>query len=163
MLRVRDVMTRPVVTVAPEADLATATRLMDEHAVTAIPVVDEHGHVLGMVTETDVVRDAVPSNPWMRELHPSAGGPHPACVRDVMSFHPVAVLPEVELPVAADLLVNSSLPSLPVVDDGVIVGIVSRHDLVAVLARAEPAAPPFRPSREAEPDPGEPGEPGDAP
>ena len=55
MLRVRDVMTAPVVTVAPEEDLATATRLMDEHGVTALPVVDEHGHVLGMVTDEPVV------------------------------------------------------------------------------------------------------------
>ena len=151
MLRVRDVMTAPVVTVAPEEDLATATRLMDEHGVTALPVVDEHGHVLGIVTQTEVVRDAVPRNPWVRELHPSAAGPHPACVRDVMSFHPVAVLPDVELPVAADLLVNSSLTSLPVVEDGVVVGIVSRHDLVAVLARSEPVAQQFRTPEESGP------------
>ena len=139
MLRVRDVMTAPVVTVAATDDLATAARLLDRHGVTALPVVDDHGHVLGMVTETDVVRDAVPRNPWERELHPSAGGPHPASVRDVMSFHPVAVLPDVELPVAADLLVNNALPSLPVVDNGVVVGIVSRHDLVSVLASTETA------------------------
>lgn len=157
MLRVRDVMSAPVVTVAPEEELATAARLMDEHGVTALPVVDEHGHVLGMVTETEVVRDAVPRNPWVRDLHPSAGGPNPASVRDVMSFHPVAVLPDVELPVAADLLVNSSLASLPVVEDGVVVGIVSRHDLVAVLARTEPAEHQFRPPPESEADDGRPG------
>ncbi len=144
MLRVRDVMTTPVLTVGPEADLASAALLLDEHDVAALPVVDADGHVLGMVTETDVVRDAVPRNPWVRELHPSAGGPHPARVGDVMSFHPVAVLPDVELPVAADLLVNSGLTSLPVVEDGVVVGIVSRHDLVSVVARTEPAGHPFR-------------------
>lgn len=144
MLRVRDVMTTPVLTVHPEDGLATAAQLLDEHRVASLPVVDSEGHVLGMVTETDVVRDAVPRNPWVRELHPSADGPTPACVRDVMSFHPVAVLPDVELPVAADLLVNSSLPSLPVVADGVIVGIVSHHDLIAVLAHEPPPAHPFR-------------------
>jgi CBS domain-containing protein len=101
--------------------------------------------VLGMVTETDVVRDAVPRDPWARDLHPSADGPHPAYVRDVMSFHPVAVLPDVELPVAADLLVNNHLTNLPVVEDGRVVGILSRHDLISVLAHTESDhSPQFR-------------------
>lgn len=140
LLHVRDVMTSPVVTVGPEDDLTTVARLLDAHRVTALPVVNDRGHVVGMVTETDVVRDAVPRDPWMRELHPSGAGPDAVRVRDVMSVHPVAVLPDVELPVAADLLVNSTLTSLPVVEDGVVVGIVSRHDIVAVLA--PPAAAP---------------------
>ena len=131
---VRDVMTSPVVTVHVGDGLDVAARLLREHRVRALPVVDDAGHVLGMVTDTDVVRDAVPRDPWARDLHPSAGGPHPAAVRDVMSFHPVAVLPDVELPVAADLLVSSQLTSLPVVEDGVVVGILTRRDLVTVLA-----------------------------
>ena len=89
----------------------------------------------------DVVRDAVPRDPWARDLHPSAGGPHPATVGDVMSFHPVALLPDVELPVAADLLVSSQLTSLPVVEDGVVVGILTRRDLVTVLAPPEEEKP----------------------
>jgi CBS domain-containing protein len=131
---VRDVMTSPVVTVHVDDGLDRAARLLREHGVRALPVVDGGGHVLGMVTETDVVRDAVPRDPWARDLHPSASGPHPASVRDVMSFHPVALLPDVELPVAADLLVSGHLTSLPVVEDGVVVGILTRHDLVALLA-----------------------------
>lgn len=133
-MRVRDAMTSPVVTVHVEDGLDTAARLLREHGVRALPVVDDAGHVLGMVTDTDVVRDAVPRDPWARDLHPSAGGPHPATVRDVMSFHPVAVPPDVELPVAADLLVSRQLTSLPVVEDGVVVGILTRRDLVAVVA-----------------------------
>ena len=77
MLRVRDVMTAPVVTVAPEEDLATATRLMDEHGVTALPVVDEHGHVLGMVTETEVVRDAGEGAGTIEDTSGQRGGGHP--------------------------------------------------------------------------------------
>lgn len=140
-MRVRDVMTSPVVTVHVEDGLEVAARLLREHGVRALPVVDDAGHVLGMVTDTDVVRDAVPRDPWARDLHPTAGGPHPAAVRDVMSFHPVAVLPDVELPVAADLLVSSQLTSLPVVEDGVVVGILTRRDLVAVLAPPEEEQP----------------------
>lgn len=132
LLHVRDVMTSPAVTVSPDDDLTTAARLLDAHGVTALPVVNDHGHIVGMVTETEVVRDAVPRDPWLRELHPSGSGA--VRVRDVMSIHPVAVLPDVELPVAADLLVNSTLTSLPVVEEGVVVGVVSRHDIVAVLA-----------------------------
>ena len=138
---VRDVMTAPVVTVHADDGLDDAARLLREHGVRSLPVVDDDGHLLGMVTDTDVVRDAVSRNPWARDLHPSAGGPHPVSVRDVMSHHPVAVHPYVELPVAAELLV-SGLTSLPVVEEGAVVGILTRRDLVAVVAppaeRADP-------------------------
>jgi CBS domain-containing protein len=130
-------MTSPVLTVHVEDGLADAARLMRQHRVRSLPVVDEAGHVLGMVTETDVVRDAIPRDPWARDLRPSAGGPHPAAVGDVMSFHPVALQPDVDLTVAADLLVSGDLVSLPVVEDGVVVGILTRRDLLALLAPLE--------------------------
>lgn len=145
---VRDVMTSPVVTVRPADGLDRVARLLDEYGVTALPVVDDDDHVLGMVTESDVVRDAVPRDPWARDLHPSAEGPHPASVRDVMSFHPLAVQPDIDLPVAADLLVNNHLATLPVVEDGVVIGILSRHDLVAVLTRTRPPTAQFRTQEE---------------
>ena len=72
-MRVRDVMTSPAVTVRPDEPLHTVARLLDEHAITALPVVDDHGQVVGMVSETDVVRDAVPRDPWAHDLHPTDG------------------------------------------------------------------------------------------
>ena len=131
---VRDAMTSPVVTVHPDDPLEVVATLLRTHAVRGLPVVDEAGHLLGMVTESDVIRDAMPRDPWARDLHPTASGPHPASVRDVMSFHPVAMPPDVDLPVAADVLVRSRLTSLPVVEEGVVVGILTRRDLVDVLA-----------------------------
>ena len=143
-MKVRDLMTRVVVTVGPEDGVDRAAELLAEHDIHTLPVVDAAGHVLGMVTEADVVRDAVPRDPWARDLHPSVESPHPARVGDVMSFHPVALLPGVDLPIAADLLVNSSLTCLPVVEGGVLVGILTRHDLVAALAHTETHHRQFR-------------------
>lgn len=134
-MRVRDVMTTPAVTVRPDLPLHAVARLLDERGVTALPVVDDHQHIVGMVSETDVVRDAVLRDPWAHDLHPSHGA-FTTRVADVMTFNPITVPPDTELPVVADVLVTNRVKSLPVVEGGVVVGIISRRDIVAVLAHA---------------------------
>ncbi len=146
-MQVRDAMTTPVVTVRRETPLADAVRLLDEHAVTSLPVVDEEGHLVGLVAENDVVREAVPRDPGARELRPTRAA-YPACVGDVMTAHPVSVPPHVDLPVAASLLTTAGAGCLPVVEDRRVVGVLSRHDLVAVLAHPAEQARDFRPRQE---------------
>jgi CBS domain-containing protein len=126
-------MTAPAVTVRPDVPLPAVARLLDERGVTSLPVVDDHGHIVGMVSETDVVRDAVPSDPWAHDLHPSHGA-FTTRVADVMTFNPITVPPDTELPVVADVLVTNRVQSLPVVEGGVVIGVISRRDIVAVLA-----------------------------
>ena len=150
-MRVRDVMTTPAVTVHAGAPLSEVARLLDQHGVTALPVVDDHDHVVGMVSETDVVRDAVPRDPWAHDLHPSNGA-YATRVADVMTYNPITVLPDTELPVVADVLVTNLVQNLPVVDDGVVVGVVSRHDLVSLLAHTAPVEPAHEHPRHPEPD-----------
>jgi CBS-domain-containing membrane protein len=134
---VRDVMSAPAVTVHPDASLKEVTLLLDEHRVTALPVVDAHLRIVGVISEADVVRESVPADPWASPLQQGHLGSYLKRVGDVMSFHPVTVVPDTELAVAADLLVSSAIKSLPVIEHGVVVGMVSRRDIIAVLARRD--------------------------
>jgi CBS domain-containing protein len=136
---VSDVMSSPAVTVRPEDSVKTALQLLDEHSVTALPVVSGD-RLVGVLSEADVICDGVP-----RDLghHVSAlprdveeGGLR--VVAELMNHHPVYIGPDTDLSVAADLLNQTTVKSLPVVDgDGRVVGVVSRRDIVRVLARSD--------------------------
>lgn len=136
---VRDVMTTEVVTVAPWASLKKATELLVTHSVTALPVVDDHGRLIGVLSEADVLRDSVLPDPTAREIRtPVSGRTVPLLVQDVMTTLPVSVTADGDLAEAAQLLVDTQVKSLPVVDHDRLVGIVSRSDVVAMLARRDP-------------------------
>lgn len=135
---VREVMTSPAVTVAPEASLKEAIRMLDRHEITAMPVVDDAGRLVGVVSEADVLRDAVPADRRVHELLVEITGPtvHLA-VTDVMTHLPVSVSPDDDLALAVELLVDSQVKSLPVVNHGRVAGMVSRRDVIAVMARQD--------------------------
>lgn len=135
---VHDVMTSPAVTVHLDTPLHQVAHLLDENSVTAVPVVDGHNRLVGVVGEVDVLLDAVPGEARHHQVgHPVARGPYVTRAADVMDFHPVTVGPRTELAEATELMTGSSLKSLPVVDRGVVVGVVSRRDVVRVLARSD--------------------------
>ncbi len=136
---VREVMTRWPVTVRPNSSTKEALRLLDDHSVTSLPVVHADGRIVGVVSEADLVRDALPHDPRVR-ISPQEGGtpPHPTRVDEVMNHHPVTVQGDCDLAEAADLMTSTAVKSIPVVDRGLhVVGMVSRRDIVHVLARAD--------------------------
>lgn len=134
---VTDVMTSPAVTVHLDTPLRRVAHLLDEHAITTLPVVDGHNCLVGVISEADVLLDTVPQR-WSHDAgHPAASGPYVTRVADVMNFRPVTIGPRAELAEVTELMTRTSLKSLPVVDDGVVVGVVSRRDIVRVLARAD--------------------------
>ncbi len=137
---VREVMTSPALTVRMDTTLKEALALLDEHAVTMLPVVSAAGVVVGVLSEADVVREALPPD-VRRQLLPTADGPEPGAaheVADLMSVRPVTVQPETDLSTAAALMTETAVKSLPVVDDhDRVVGVVSRRDIVRLLARPD--------------------------
>lgn len=136
---VRDVMTTTVVTARPDMRVKRAIELLDEHQVTALPVVDDDGDLVGVVSEADVLRDAVLPDRRTREIPVRTDGRTSSLrVRDVMTAHPMSVAADADLSVAAGVLVDTAIKSLPVVDGERVVGIVSRRDVIAVLARRDP-------------------------
>jgi CBS domain-containing protein len=135
---VHELMTTPAVTVAPDASLKHAVRLLDEHEITAMPVVDAKGHLVGVLSEADVLRDRLPSDHCVHErLVEITAPPINLLVTDVMTHLPVTVSPDDDVAAAVELLVDTQIKSLPVVSHGRVVGMISRRDIIAVLARQD--------------------------
>ncbi|WP_183099557.1 CBS domain-containing protein [Nocardioides pelophilus] len=118
-MKVNQAMTRPAVTVREDTTVRTALRLLADHRITMLPVVDEKDRILGVVSEVDLVRGRV---------LPVVG--------EVMSHGTVRFSPEADLLEVARVVGTTDLKSFPVVDaDERVVGVVSRSDVVRMLAR----------------------------
>lgn len=136
---VHEVMSTEPVTVRADTTLKAALTALADHRLTLLPVVDGAGHVCGVVSEADLIRELVSPDPRVREIpHETTGLPTPAVVEEVMTPHAVTVLPDSDLAEAVELLTSTVVKSLPVVDRrGRLVGMVSRSDVVRVLARGD--------------------------
>jgi len=143
-------MTRDVITVRPETPVQQAARLLVFHGISALPVVNEGGHVVGVVSEGDLILRQEPrerSSWWhtffddpdaLAQQYRKATG---MTVAEIMSRPAISVPSSLPIESVAVLLHRRRIRRLPVVDDGRLVGIVSRGDLVkAVAAEPPPAA-----------------------
>ena len=144
-MRARDVMTNDVIKVRPDASVREIARLMIDHRIGGLPVVEESGRLVGLVTDGDIYRRAELDTDkrrmsWldMFSLNAVEAGnyveAHGRIARDVMTTHVVAVAPGTTLRQIADLFETRQIHRVPVVVDGMVVGIVSRADLVRALA-----------------------------
>ncbi len=132
------VMTKEVISVKISDDIPHAVKLLSENNVSGLPVTDEGGHVVGVISEADVLGTVgmVKEHKFkdvMRWLlgEPMQGGRKGEKVGDVMSAPPITILPESALSEAARILTERRIKRLPVVDNkNSLVGIVSRADIV---------------------------------
>lgn len=133
---VSDVMTAPAVTVTADASIKEAARLLRDRDVAAAPVVDDAGALVGIVSEIDLLRGTLAPDPVAHLLPvPADDGASPRTVADVMTRDVQVLLPHSDLYDAARDMRASGIRSLPVVDGDRVVGVVSRSDLLRVLAR----------------------------
>jgi CBS domain-containing protein len=150
-MKASDIMTSKVVTVRPDADLATLARLLLDNKISAAPVVDEEDHLIGIISEDDLL-GLPPAQSlrawWLRLfddeavcLEELANARH-LRVGDVMTRHVVAVLDQAPIDLVVGLMHRRKLKRVPVIRDGKLVGIVSRGDLLDALVgrRGGPAA-----------------------
>lgn len=135
---VSDVMTAPAVTVTADTSIKAAARLLRDRDVAAAPVVDDTGALVGIVSEIDLLRGTVAPDP-VAHLLPVRGEADtlPGSVADVMTRDVEVLLPHSDLYDAARSMRASGIRSLPVVHGGTVVGVVSRSDLLRVLARED--------------------------
>ena len=137
---IKEVMTSRVASVREDTPVKEALALLDKLAITSLPVVAGHGRVIGVVSEADLIRDAV-QHDVRRHLslaleETTVLPPHE--VGEVMTRHPVTVHPDADLVDAVELLTSTGIKSLPVVNDkDEVVGMISRRDIVRVLARPD--------------------------
>jgi len=147
-MNVRDVMTTPVITVRPQATCAEIIDVLLAHDISGVPVVDGDDHLVGIVTEADLIsheayggqrrgalglvadylRGRDPQ--WVRK---SAG----ATAAQVMDAAPQFAAPDDDVRDAARWMLEDHHKRLPVVDGGRVVGIVTRHDLLAAAVRED--------------------------
>lgn len=137
---VADVMTHDVVTVGLGSTVKEALGLLARYGVTALPVVEPGGRLVGVVSEADLIRESVPADP-RAHLRPVGSEPAPPRhVDEVYTPHPITVRPHDDLAAAVELMTSTSVKSLPVIDElGEVVGVVARSDVVRMLARADAA------------------------
>ena len=144
-MKVGDFMTRRVVTVPPDATILSAAQLMLEHKISGLPVVDDHGRIVGIVSEHDLLRrhdDGMKRPHWLQlmigeaELAGESAGFHVRKVSEVMTRDPVTVAPAFPIGEACRLIEDRGIKRLPVVQDGMLVGIIARADLMRALTSA---------------------------
>ncbi|MFD8351162.1 CBS domain-containing protein [Streptomyces coelicoflavus] len=140
---VSDVMTHTAVAVGPQAPFKDVIALMDQWKVSALPVLEGEGRVVGLVSEADLLpkeefRDSDPDRfTQMRRLTDlaKAGG---LTAADVMTAPAVTVHPDATLAQAARIMAQRKVKRLPVVNaEGLLEGIVSRADLLKVFLRTD--------------------------
>jgi CBS-domain-containing membrane protein len=136
-MRARELMTRPVVTVGPDALVKEAARLLVTHGFAVLPVVDADDRLLGVITEADLLRNRLLPDP--RELiHDRPSEPTPPAppeVAGVMTTEVVTATPDTHAAELGRLMVNRHLRAVPVVDGDRLMGIVSRVDVLRTIAR----------------------------
>jgi CBS domain-containing protein len=148
MMRVRDVMTREVVSVQPSTALKEVARLLVERNVSGMPVVDEKGRVVGVVSEGDLlVKELGPEAIHHRRLARLLGDTRDDSVREAkiraitagQAMTAPAITIEVDRAIteAAGAMVARGIKRLPVVEGGELVGIVTRADLVRAYVRTD--------------------------
>ena len=128
-MKIRDVMTNRVVKIHPEETVAVAARTVKNYNIGALPVCGTDGQLCGMVTDRDLVTRCL-----------AAGRqPENTPVRDVMTGRVVSAAPDMETGVAAHLMGRQQIRRLPVVENGVLCGMVSLADL-AIREQSNPDA-----------------------
>jgi CBS-domain-containing membrane protein len=149
MLVARDIMTTEVITVGPEASVTEAARLMESHHISGLPVLDQEGRLLGVITQSDLVQQArdlelppalnlldihlflvTPAN-FQRRLEKLLG----TTVKEVMTPEPITISPETPVKEVAAILERKKVHTFPVLQRGKLVGIIGKIDLIRALAR----------------------------
>jgi CBS domain-containing protein len=136
-MRVRDIMSRPVFTVQPTDPVEGAGALLADRGITAAPVVDDRNRLVGMVSEGDLLRDRVPEDPTAHLRATPKPSHRPRIVAEVMSRDVVTAWPLEDVADVARTMLDRDVRSVPVVDGGHVVGIVSRRDLLRSVLRTD--------------------------
>ena len=131
--RVCDAMTPDPVRVTPETSLAETEAILEKHDFNALPVVGPRGELLGVVTKLDLLRAFRFTDDHMFPPYEQIMSQP---VRSVMTVDAATAMPRTPLTRVLETLVRTRSKSLPVVDDGVVVGMIAREDVLAALRRA---------------------------
>lgn len=156
-MKARDVMVSHVISVGPDLDVRALANTLVRNGISAVPVVGHDGKLLGIVSEGDLIHRAETGTErrrsWWLEMLTSEDRraseyikAHARKARDLMTRDVVTVTPGTPLQEIANLLERHGIKRVPVMDDGRLVGIVSRANLVQALASRGPISAPVETS-----------------
>jgi CBS domain-containing protein len=147
MLKVKDIMTKEVISVSPETEIVAAAKILLENRINGLPVIDPFGRLVGILCQSDLVAQQkgipipsvftlldsfIPLTPIKRidkEMEKIAA----LTVKEAMTPKPVTVIPETDIEEVAKLMVDKKYHTLPVVVGGKVVGIVGKEDVLKTL------------------------------
>jgi CBS-domain-containing membrane protein len=149
MIRAQDIMSRDVVTLPAELDFAAAARILLDSHFNGAPVVDDQGRLLGVLCQSDLVaqhkRMPVPTlftllDSFVRltptkQLEKQVRKIAALTVAEAMTPDPVTVSPDTGIETIAGLMVDSNLHTLPVLEDGKLVGVIGKEDVLRTLIK----------------------------
>ena len=148
-MNVEQLMTRDPITVAPQTPVAEIAQVLLEHRINGVPVIDLEGRMLGIITVGDLMYRAADetlgprTSIWKENFYQSVFRRHPEetdkdqgrTAMEVMTRDVHSVEPDMDIIMAARLLVDFDIVSLPVLQNGRVVGMLSRHDLLKWVAK----------------------------
>ena len=149
-MKARDVMVSPVITIGDDASVRDVAKTMMARRISAVPVIDKAGKLVGVVTEADLMHriEAGTERPYSWWLHMLSGDramaadyvkSHARKIADVMTREVKAAGPETPLVDIAELFETHHVKRVPIVNEaGDLVGIVSRANIVQAVASARP-------------------------
>jgi CBS domain-containing protein len=132
-------MTSPAICIAPDAPLKEAARLMAWHRVSALPVTDCSGAPVGLISERDLLSYETSPDPRLHLLglppdRLRSGSPH---VAQAMHTPVITIDADVDIGLATERMLEARIKRLPVIAAGRVIGVLSRHDLVKLLANPD--------------------------
>jgi CBS domain-containing protein len=144
---VANIITHDVISVAPETGVAQIAALLSKHRISAVPVIDAGGQIIGMVSEGDLLSPFITANQarrsWWLDILAEGETLAPDFVQYISMDHHVArdlmtkkiITATEDMPIAqvADLLIKNHIKRVPIIRDGHVTGIVSRADIVRAL------------------------------
>lgn len=147
MLKVKDIMSTKVITLNPETDITEAAKLLLENRINGAPVVDEEGRLLGILCQSDLIAqqkrlplpsvftilDGYISFTSMDQIQAQVDKIAASKVRQAMTKKPVTVGPEDTVEDVATLMVDSNYHTLPVEENGILLGVVGKEDVLRTL------------------------------
>ncbi|HOI24015.1 MAG TPA: CBS domain-containing protein [Caldisericia bacterium] len=146
-LPVRDIMKKDCISIQQNALVEEAAALMVKHRINGIPVLNEKGEVIGMITQGDLVIRATgirlftlwpygsyeSNEEMMKEYHKIIG----TKVSEVMNDQPITIDPDRPISYAAELMYKKRIKQLPVVENNKLIGFISRTDIIDLIFRKE--------------------------
>ena len=147
MLKAKDIMTRAVITVSPDMEIVNAAKILLENRINGAPVLDETGKLVGILCQSDLIAqqkklpipsfftflDGLIPLTSMKQIEKQVQKIAAVTVAQAMTPNPVTVQPDTNIEAMAALMVDQNFHSIPVVEEGELLGIVGKEDILKTL------------------------------